>query len=66
MVTVVVMGLTFVLTTALHAALLVWFVVRPIAEHIKENGVEASRCLSEHIILPVFGKRKSDTEHTTG
>jgi hypothetical protein len=63
MVTLVVMGLTFILTTAFYAFLVIWFVVRPIAEHMKENA-EGAKALSEHVIVPVFGKRQREQEHS--
>jgi hypothetical protein len=62
MVTLVVMGLTFLLTTVLHAFLIFWFVLRPIAEHMKEDGEVAAAAISKHVLLPVFGRKEQQAE----
>ena len=50
--------LSFLLTTAGYG-FLVWLAVRRVVEHLREcpEGVAA---LSEHLLLPVFGKRKPE------
>jgi hypothetical protein len=61
----VVIGLTFLLTTLLLAFLALWFVLRPLAEHMKENS-EGAAALSQHVLVPLFGKRQEGAEPGAG
>jgi hypothetical protein len=62
---VISMGLTFLLTTLLLAFLAFWFVLRPLAEHMKENR-EGATALSEHVLVPLFGKKGVGAELVPG
>jgi hypothetical protein len=52
------MGFTFLLTALFLAFLVVWFVFRPLAEHLRENP-EGAKALSD-LLVPLFGKKTSE------
>jgi hypothetical protein len=49
------MFLTFLLTTALYGALLV-FALRRVSAHMQGNS-EATQAVAEHILVPLFGRK---------
>jgi hypothetical protein len=49
------MFLTFLLTTALYGALLV-FALRRITAHVQGN-FDATQAVAEHILVPLFGRK---------
>jgi hypothetical protein len=55
MVILITLLLTFVMTTGLYAAVL-WLAFRRVASHLKDNA-EAVKQVSEHVFVPLFGKR---------
>jgi hypothetical protein len=46
---------TFVMTSAMYAAVLV-IALRRVARHLRDNA-EATKQVSEHVFVPLFGKR---------
>ena len=52
--------LTFLATTSLYAALLV-FGCRRVVRHLQGHP-EAMRAVTEHVVVPLFGKKPSDAE----
>ncbi len=50
--------LTFLLTTALYGALL-WLAVRRILRHLQGNE-EAVKAVTDHVLIPLLGRRPED------